>query len=235
MKRQNIDKHKPIFVAKARDLDLDITCDQKKKDCICADIIYELEEKNSDQKLFRIDSKSGEIYLREADKTINDFKYEAVIRAKPGFNRSDTKASELHLTLIIQNQLNRIKRESKESKEAKEETPLMTTNKEPISRQITNFQTTFNLRTLSGDPNSLIIGNTIQYRLDVSLPRTSGLDLLLEIYTKDVINDEFLPALTLYNISVSNKVAGIGFLTNGVPPKPKMLLNKINNNIVSIA
>ncbi|CAG2107091.1 unnamed protein product, partial [Medioppia subpectinata] len=61
--------------------------------------------------------------------------------------------------------------------------------------------------------------------------RTSGLDLLLELYTKDILNEDYSPALSLYNITVSNKVAGIGFLTNGAPPKPKLHLNQINNNV----
>ena len=48
-----------------------------------------------------------------------------------------------------------------------------------------------------------------------------------------MINEDYSPALSLYNVSVSNKVAGIGFLTNGAPPKPKMYLSNINNNVVN--
>ena len=212
-------------MAKAHDLDLDLSCAQRTKNCICSQIVYNLKN-TSDSKWFEINGKTGELYLKQWNRPIGEGKYLVLIVAKAANVRSKSEESELHLTVIIQNSLNRIKRE------AKDDTPLMTTNKEPISRQITNFQTTFSLRTLSGEPNSLTIGSTIQYRLDISLPRTSGLDLLLEMYTKDILNETFCPALTLYNISVSSRVAGIGFLTNGAPPKPKMMLNKVNTNLV---
>ncbi|XP_054159703.1 uncharacterized protein LOC128957912, partial [Oppia nitens] len=162
----------------------------------------------------------------------NDYRYLVIIRAQSANKKFNTKYSDLHLTIVIQNQLNRIKRETNINKnENKEDKALLTTNSEPIPRQITNFQTTFNLRILSGDTNSLTIGKVVQYKLDISLPRTSGLDLLLEIYTKDIINDTYYPALSLFNVSVSNKVAGIGFISTGGPPKPKMFFNSINNNV----
>ena len=104
---------------------------------------------------------------------------------------------------------------------------------EPISKQITNFQTTFNLNILNGEPNELVTGDTIQYRLDVSLPKTSGMDLVIELYTKDILNVSYSPALTLYNITIPVSIPGIRFLQSGVPPRPQMILNPIINNVVS--
>jgi hypothetical protein len=225
--RHHINKKKPIFKAKATDRDLDISCDYRKTKCICAEIVYGLDEQNAINELFKIDPKNGDIFLTKPEKVNDGERYSVVITAKSAHKLSKTKASKLRLTFIIQNELHRIKREA-----APDQKSFMTTNKEPLSRQINNFQTTFNLRTLSGEPNALIVGNTIQYRLDISLPRTSNIDLLVELLTKDVINHNYSPALTLYNVSVQNRVPGISFLTNGAPPKPKMHLNHINPNVV---
>jgi hypothetical protein len=225
--RHHINKKKPIFKAKATDKDLDISCDHRKTKCICAQIVYGLDEQNAFNELFEIDPKNGDIFLTKPEKIIDGEKYSVVITAKSAHKLSQTKASKLRLTFIIQNELHRIRREA-----APDQKSFMTTNKEPLLRQITNFQTTFNLRTLSGEPNALIVGNTIQYRLDIALPRTSNIDLLVELLTKDALNHNYSPALSLYNVTVQNRVTGIGFLTNGAPPKPKMHYNHINRNVV---
>lgn len=211
---------RPIFVAKAYDEDSSVSC-KGRKNCLCSEINYQLEDSQSYDGLFKINAKNGGLFVTDLHKIVLDKKYNIVILAKPAHENHNFTPSQLQLTIIFENELHRVRRSSDPSPD------------ERISKRITNFQTTFNLNILDGEPNELVTGDTIQYRLDVSLPKTSGMDLVIELYTKDILNVSYSPALTLYNITIPSSIPGIRFIQSGVPPKPQMILNPIINNVVS--
>src|ERR1700733_5800211 len=62
--RNHINLNKPIFVARASDRDLQLTCGGKEESCQCGKVEYEL--KDADE-LFKIDSQSGGLFVTQPD------------------------------------------------------------------------------------------------------------------------------------------------------------------------
>lgn len=139
----------PIFQARAIDKDSSITC--KEKQCKCAESIYSLQNPDDYNGLFNL-VENGTLLISDIDLIEDEKRYEIVIIAGSAENK---KAKDrLHLSVEFESDLHRVKRSIK-------------TNSEPINKQIANFQTTFNLKVLAGEPGTLVVGNTVQYKLEV--------------------------------------------------------------------
>lgn len=139
----------------------------------------------------------------------NDYKL-AVVASAVKSNYTD----QLNIDVSIEENLGRVKRHTGKSKKS---------NEESEGGEIQ--PTSFGLRTLAGDINSIQLGSSIQYKLEIALPRTS-VDLVLEI----VSTGKTQPALSLYNFTTAQRVPGISFSN----PTPKFFMSNVSKNVVRI-
>lgn len=220
MNNKLADWREPIFKVKAEDEDVHL-CNPDQL-CACAEIVYKLSAPNE---LFSINSNSGEVFITEPNNLKTDREYILLVSAISNRTNLDMDSfNQFQLKVIIQEEfLGRVKRQVGRKKSK--------TITEPTGKNIENVATSFNLRTVSGEVNSLQVGGTIHYRLEIALPRSS-LDLLLEIYTNDspqLGSNKSSPALSIYNFTIPHRVAGISFNN----PEPQYFLSNKSPNVVS--
>lgn len=208
---------KSIFAVKALDEDSTL-CTTAHKTCLCADILYKL---SSADNLFAVNGSSGEVYITAPNKLKTNEEYSLSVKALASYEKEQDIFDEFHLKVIVQDGLGRVKRQAsrKSNKVA-----------ESAFKNVESFATSFGLRTVAGEVNSLQVGSSIHYRLEIALPRAS-VDLLLEIYTRDShTGNKSAPALSLYNFTIPHRVSGISFST----PEPKFFLSNKSRNVVSV-
>lgn len=197
-------QNKPIFTAKA--FDEDITSCQSTRRCLCADINYQM---NGNDHLFKIDSNTGNIYVVDKDKLHSGNEYDMIVTAS---SFKSNYSDQLKIKAIVEENLGRVKRQAGRNKKGFDEGELNPTS--------------FSLRTIAGEVNSLQLGGCIHYRLEISIPK-STVDLILEVSTNSETVKNF-PALSLYNFTEPSRVPGLTF------PKPeaKFYLSNKTQNVV---
>lgn len=67
-------------------------------------------------------------------------------------------------------------------------------------------------------------GGFLKYQLEILLPKTDGMDLTVEFFTKDIGNGNYTPVLAIFNVEVLDKPEGVTF-TKGAQPHIEMLLS----------
>jgi len=181
-----------IFTVKAIDKD-SIFCSPNKS-CACADIVYELARPSE---LFSVNRNSGHVIVNDPFALKNNSEHALIVRAFPKLSFENDSlvdkslADEFQLIVVVQEVLGRVKRQASRKKS---KTP------DSASKSIESFSASFSLRTVAGEVNSLQVGGSIHYRLEIALPRAS-VDLLLEIHSRDShTGNKSSPALSLYNV-----------------------------------
>lgn len=225
---------KAIYVVKAVDEDAKFTCDNKTP-CSCSEITYKLA--SGDSEAFLLNETSGEITIKNAKKLATGGKYSLVIKALPKniFDQSDSEDNfednQFHLTVLVEEELGRVKRQLQSSSSSRKKSPKNTADQSAF-KNVESFATSFGLRTVAGEVNSLQVGSSIHYRLEIALPRAT-IDLFLEIYTKDAGHSGSkgggAPGLSLYNFTIPPRLSGISFSS----PEPQFFLSSKARNVVS--
>ncbi|XP_054709943.1 uncharacterized protein LOC129219686 [Uloborus diversus] len=68
------------------------------------------------------------------------------------------------------------------------------------------------------------VGRRLDFRLEIMIPKTDGMDLTVEFFTKDIGNGNYTPVLALFNVKVEDKPDGLSY-TKGKEPHIEMLLS----------
>lgn len=217
-------KDKVIYTFKAVDDDSRREC-HRSKECPCAMIKYQLQD-SQDALYFRLNETNGRLSIKqlamhEDEVTQSEYHLEVIAISVKGNHPS----AEHKLTIKVQRQLNRLKRQAKKYKSGKAETSA--TTKTPSGTESNPIA--FGLRTVSGEVNSLKVGDSIHYRLEIALPRATINGLILEVLTRAALSgDKSAPSLSLYNFTIPSKVPSISFST----PEPKYFLSNRSRNVV---
>ena len=220
-------------MVKAVDEDLASTCGNRKP-CFCADIAYKLITGDAD--IFALNQTSGEVSIKNTKKLTTGGEYSLAVKALPAKGiqteepnvEDDDDENVFRLTVFVEEELGRVKRQLQSSPSTRKKNTKNTADQSAF-KNVESFATSFGLRTVAGEVNSLQVGSSIHYRLEIALPRAT-IDLFLEIYTKDShTGNKSYPALSLYNFTIPHRVSGIAFAT----PEPQFFLSNKSRNVVS--
>lgn len=152
LSREHLTSEKSIFAVKAFDQDTRLCAANKL--CKCGDIVYKLSAGNQ---LFDVNGTSGEIFLKAPEKMLVDSEYGLSVRALPRHSLAEDESTfdEFHLIILVQEALGRVKRQAQKKKGK---------TGEAVAKNVEAFPTSFSLRTVAGEVNSLQVGSSIHYR-----------------------------------------------------------------------
>lgn len=221
-------KNKVIYTFKAIDEDGRRECHRLgTKTCPCALIKYQLRD-NLHASYFRLNETNGRLAIRQlpiGEDEESEGEYHLEVLAIPGNNIHPPAMQKL--TIKVQRQLNRLKRQARKQtsgKSGRGDTSATTKTSSGETNPIA-----FGLRTVAGEVNSLKVGDSIHYRLEMALPRATINGLILEVFTRGSHSgDKNPPSLSLYNFTIPSKVPSISFAA----PEPKYFLSNRSHNVV---
>lgn len=217
---ENLKPNRPIYWARAVDNDKDSSLCQESKNCSCAAIEYKIQQQqpeNALEQLFSINRTTGELFISSPENIELETEYKLIVMAfnpnTPLINadNNDKQMAMMNIFIKVQNNLERIKRQAAADDE---------------DEQIPGL--TFRLRTLGGETNSLQVGNSIHYKMEIALPKGPS-DLLLDIITLDIPMAN-RSSISLYNFSMPFESSAIQFNI----PEPKFYFSNYTANVVSI-
>lgn len=196
--------------------------------CECGHVKYTLLDQSG---MFTLNTTTGQLFVTPSDDTVSmmDKSFDVQVVAHTASRQSDYRSDPLKLTITAQQEINRIKRDTNKRKVNKP------TDSKPVGNADNAPTVTFSLRTVAGEVNSLQVGNSIHYRLEIALPRGT-VDLILQIYTKDsyadskVNVDKSIPAISIYNFSIPQRIPSISYNI----PEPKFELSNKSRNVVRL-
>lgn len=199
-------------------MDQDSSMCNENGNCSCATIEYKIQQqqpKNELEQLFGINRTTGELFILSPEIVELETEYKLIVMAynpnTPLINAdNDKQMAMMNIFIKVQNNLERIRRQATGDDED-ERIPGLT----------------FRLRTLGGETNSLQVGNSIHYKMEIALPKGPS-DLLLDIITLDIPMAN-RSSISLYNFSMPFESTAIQFNI----PEPKFYFSNYTANVVS--
>ncbi|KAH6927784.1 hypothetical protein HPB50_008618 [Hyalomma asiaticum] len=222
---------RPVFRAAAKDRDLEDTCEGREP-CACAVNSYAIVAGNRYQ-LFAVDNVTGQVTLEDPHHLVEGVPFPVTFGAwSPGSLENDTDPdTTMQVTFYLDTAEDHeehshalsgdIDGASHRHNRTKREAPPSSTDSE-------NYRTDFKLNIVSGDPASMELGRVLEYELQITVPPTERLDLLIDIFTKDVIAENYVPPLAIFDVKTDlppEMTFSVG------EPEPKMILSDSIKNV----
>lgn len=226
---------KPVYQARALDRDLETTCSGKQP-CDCAQARYAIVAGNH-YELFSVDNVTGSVQLDDPDHLIEGVSFPVTIGAwtPEAYENGTDPDSTMQVTFYLDsaddhNDHGQVitaedVRAGRRYNRTKREAP-------PASTDSENYKTDFKLTIVSGDPGAMELGRVLEYELVITVPPTERLDLLVDIFTKDVIAENYVPPLAIFNVKTElppEMTFSVG------EPVPKLMLSESIKNVVSVS
>ncbi|XP_064473540.1 uncharacterized protein LOC135388127 [Ornithodoros turicata] len=221
---------RPVFTASASDLDLEKTCSGREP-CECAQVYYDIIAGNP-YELFSVDNVSGNVMIKYPEHLDERASFPVTFGAwsKAALENNTEPESTMKVIFyldtsdefhgpgfILDHNEIAAGRRSRRKREA-----LL-----PQQSESLNYRTDFQLTIVGGDPSAMELGRVLEYELVISVPPTERMDLLVDIFTKDVIADNYVPPLAIYDIKT--EIPPEMTFTNGEPAINKMLSESVTN------
>lgn len=222
---------RPVYQARALDRDLETTCDGREP-CDCAQIRYAVVSGNH-YALFSVDNVTGRVVLDDPDHLIEGVSFPVTLGAwspeafengtepdsttQVTFYLDSAEQHDDHGQVITADDIRAGRRYNRTKREAP-----------PASTDSENHKTDFKLTIVSGDPSSMELGRVLEYELTITVPPTERLDLLVDMFTKDVIAENYVPPLAIFNVKTElppEMTFSVG------EPVPKMMLSDGVKNV----
>ncbi|XP_076335165.1 uncharacterized protein LOC143238644 [Tachypleus tridentatus] len=222
----------PVFTAHAYDWDVDTICLPQSAGCDCGQVSYYIISETTNGP-FIINNATGEVYIRDPVGLAVGTFYKVVIQARGPYNETSDYSGTMEVLFYLDEdfpadqeiQPIMIPTKQGEGNIENVDTKFIGTWDEnddlaphirekrqaEVSLDPNNHLTSFNLSILSGDPATMEIGKFIDYKLEILVPQTSQLDLIVEIFTKEVADPSYTPGLALYNVVVGPKPDGMDY------------------------
>ncbi|KAL1435925.1 hypothetical protein MTO96_010694 [Rhipicephalus appendiculatus] len=218
------DVSRPVFRAAAKDRDLEDTCEGREP-CACALNSYAIVAGNRYQ-LFSVDNVTGQVTLEDPHHLVEGRPVPGHLwRLVAGEPRERHRAGHHHAAEDHEEHSHAltgdIDRASHVHNRTKRQAPPSSTDSE-------NYRTDFKLNIVSGDPASMELGRVLEYELQITVPPTERLDLLIDIFTKDVIAENYVPPLAIFDVKTDlppEMTFSVG------EPEPKMILSESLRNV----
>ncbi|XP_077538443.1 uncharacterized protein LOC144151313 isoform X2 [Haemaphysalis longicornis] len=225
------DVHRPVFRAVARDRDLDETCEGREP-CACATTSYAIVAGNRYQ-LFSVDNATGHVTLDDPHHLVEGVPFPVTLGAwsPASYENGSDPDSTMQVTFYLDTTEDHADhshpltgdgdKSGHRHNRTKREAP-------PSSSDSENYRTDFKLNIVSGDPATMELGRVLEYELQVTIPPTERLDLLVDIFTKDVIAENYVPPLAIFGVKADlppEMTFSLG------EPTPKMILSESLNNV----
>ncbi|XP_070395264.1 uncharacterized protein [Dermacentor albipictus] len=225
------DVARPVFRAVAKDRDLEDTCEGREP-CACAVNSYGMVAGNRYQ-LFSVDNVTGHVTLEDPHHLVEGVPFPVTFGAwSPGSFENDTDPdTTMQVTFYLDTAEDHeehshaltgdIDRARHFHNRTKRQAPPSSTDSE-------NYRTDFKLNIVSGDPASMELGRVLEYELQITVPPTERLDLLVDIFTKDVIAENYVPPLAIFDVKTDlppEMTFSVG------EPEPKMILSESLRNV----
>ncbi|CAN7989322.1 unnamed protein product, partial [Ixodes hexagonus] len=222
---------RPVYQARALDRDLETTCSGQEP-CDCAQVRYAVVSGNH-YALFSVDNVTGRVVLDDPDHLIEGVSFPVTLGAwsPEAFENGTEPDSTTQVTFYLDSAEQHDDhgqvvtaddiRAGRRYNRTKREAP-------PASTDSENYKTDFKLTIVSGDPGTMELGRVLEYELLITVPPTERLDLLVDIFTKDVIAENYVPPLAIFNVK-TELPPEMSFSVG--EPVPKMMLSEAVKNV----
>ncbi|KAG8175992.1 hypothetical protein JTE90_018058 [Oedothorax gibbosus] len=216
-----------VYTAQALDGDLGSTCPLEAMICDCAETRYSVTAGDPDR-LFYVNNLTGEVYVKEASKVVSGKTYNLTITAKSARGQQSPSPNAYLLLRIVIDDLHhhlaKVLEQNALTWLGDDTWDETSPSRKKRSTDPENSNTEFNFTLVSGELETMETGGFLKYQLEILLPKTDGMDLTVEFFTKEIGNGNYTPVLALFNVEVLDKPEGVTF-SKGDQPHTEMLLS----------
>ncbi|XP_023222484.1 uncharacterized protein LOC111623972 isoform X2 [Centruroides sculpturatus] len=214
----------PVYHAQAFDNDYDSTCARNEVRCDCSLIFYYLVD---EKEFFSINNVTGEVYIKEPVGLLSVGIYTILVEAKGLNHEWDTASGVIQVTFYLSNDIWTDQEQiTKNVMKNASNVPLIRQKRED---SVNNQMTSFELSKIEGEEEKMEIGKTVCYSLAIKVPKTEKLDVIVEIFTKQINNNSYLPTFALCKVQI--KPSGDAISYSQEKPHIRMILSDHINTV----